>query len=127
MNFLIDTHALIWYIEGNKKLSTNVISVIENTENTVFVSKASLWEMAIKISLKKLEISILFEELEIFLEENEFSILDYNFEHLNTLLKLPFHHSDPFDRLIISQAIIEDFRIITHDKAFDHYEVKILK
>jgi PIN domain nuclease of toxin-antitoxin system len=127
MNFLIDTHALIWYIEGNKKLDNNVIAVIENTKNTVFVSKASLWEMAIKISLKKLEISIPFEELETFLEENEFSILDYNFEHLNTLLKLPFYHSDPFDRLIISQAISEGLRIITHDEAFDHYAVKILK
>ena len=127
MNVLIDTHALIWYIEGNKKLSNKVIALIENTENIVFVSKASLWEMAIKISLKKLEISIPFEELERFLEENEFSILDYNFEHLNTLLKLPFHHSDPFDRLIISQALCEDLSIITHDDAFDHYEVKILK
>lgn len=93
----------------------------------VYVSKASLWEMAIKISLGKLEISISFEELEVYLEENEFAVLDYNFEHLKTLLTLPFHHSDPFDRLIISQAITDDLRIITHDEAFNNYPVKISK
>ncbi|HLP46869.1 MAG TPA: type II toxin-antitoxin system VapC family toxin [Candidatus Kapabacteria bacterium] len=93
----------------------------------MFVSKASLWEMAIKISIKKLEIAIPFEKLEFFLEENEFLILDFTFEHLNTLLKLPSHHSDPFDRLIISQAITNNLRIITHDENFDHYGVKILK
>lgn len=127
MNFLIDTHALIWHIRGAKKLGKNVISVIEDTENTVYVSKASLWEMAIKISLGKLEISIPFEELEVYLEENEFLVLDYNFEHLKTLLILPFHHSDPFDRLIISQAITDGLSIITHDAAFNNYSVKTLK
>lgn len=127
MNFLIDTHALIWHIRGAKKLSKKVISIIEDTQNTVYVSKASLWEMAIKISLGKLEISIPFEDLEVYLEENEFSVLDYNFEHLKTLLTLPFHHSDPFDRLIISQAITDGFKIITHDEAFKNYPVKTLK
>ena len=80
-----------------------------------------------KISLGKLEISIPFNELEVYLEDNDFLILEYNFEQLKTLLTLPFHHSDPFDRLIISQAITEDLRIITHDEAFIKYPVKILK
>lgn len=73
---MIDTHALIWYIEGNKKLKKKAVSAIEKTENTVYVSKASLWEMAIKISLGKLEMSIPFDELEVYLEKNEFSILE---------------------------------------------------
>ena len=100
MILLIDTHALIWYIEGNKRLRKYVVSVIENTDNTIFVSKASLWEMAIKMSLKKLEMSIPFDQLEKFLEENE---------------------------LIISQAITNNLKIITHDESFALYDVKILK
>ena len=126
MNLIIDTHALIWHIEGNKRLSKKVASVIENTGNSVYVSKASLWEMAIKINLGKLEMSIPFDELEVYLEKNEFLILDYNFGHLKTLLTLPFHHSDPFDRLIISQAITDDLTIITHDSIFRNYSVKLL-
>ncbi len=127
MNVLLDTHALIWYIEGNKKLSTHTIEIIENTDNTIFVSKASLWEMAIKMSLEKLKLSIPFEKLEVFLDENEFSILDYTFKHLNMLLKLPFFHGDPFDRLIISQAIADDLKIITHEETFNQYAVKVLR
>jgi PIN domain nuclease of toxin-antitoxin system len=100
---------------------------LEDTENTVYVSKASLWEMVIKLSLGKLVISVPFEDLETYLEENEFLVLDYNFDHLKTLLTLPFHHSDPFDRLILSQAITDDLRIITNDKAFDNYPVEILE
>jgi PIN domain nuclease of toxin-antitoxin system len=126
MKVLIDTHALIWYIGGKKKLSKKTIAVIENTKNQVYVSKASLWELAIKISLGKLEISIPFEELEAFLKENAFFILEYNFSHLQKLLSLPFHHSDPFDRLIISQAITDNLTIITKDKSFRKYPVTIL-
>ena len=126
MNLIIDTHTLIWHIEGNKKLKKKAVSTIENTENSVYVSKASLWEMVIKISLGKLEMSIPFDELEVYLEENGFPILDYNFGHLKTLQTLPFHHSDPFDRLIISQAITDDLTIITHDPFFRDYTVKLL-
>jgi len=126
MSFLIDTHALLWYISGNKKLSEKAIAIIENTKNIIFVSKASLWEIAIKISLGKLQITMPFETLELFLKENDLEVLDYNFSHLNILLTLPFHHSDPFDRLIISQAISENLTIITNDRSFQDYQVKLL-
>ena len=127
MNFLLDTHVLIWYIDGDERLGERVITVIENKENMVYVSKASLWEIAIKISIGKLGISIPFDDLENLLKVHDFSILDYNFMSLKELITLPFHHSDPFDRLIISQAITGDFTIITHDRAFDDYAVTILK
>jgi len=123
---LIDTHALIWYITGCKKLGREAISVISDQENTIFVSKASLWEMAVKISLGKLEIGISFDELELYLEENNFLILDFDFKHLKSLLNMPFHHSDPFDRLIIAQAIVEEMPIITNDRIFTNYPVHIM-
>ncbi|MBC8486459.1 MAG: type II toxin-antitoxin system VapC family toxin [Bacteroidetes bacterium] len=126
MNIIIDTHALIWYIEGEKRLSKTAISAIENLNNQVFVSKASLWELAIKISLGKLKISIGFDDLKKFLLENGFSILDYNFDHLITLLSLQYHHRDPFDRLIIAQSIYNRFNIVTIDKNFRKYDVKII-
>lgn len=127
MTYLIDTHALIWYIAGDRRLRRRAISFIEDKNNTVYISKATLWEMAIKISLGKLALSIPFEELEVYLEENNFLILDYNFDHLKKLLTLPFHHSDPFDRLIIAQALADDLTIITHDMWFENYPVKVIK
>lgn len=127
MTFLIDTHVLIWYIEGDTRLEQGVISVIENSNNRICVSNASLWEMAIKISIGKLKISLAFEELERFLKVHDFGILDFNFSHLNTLITLPSHHGDPFDRLIISQALTENYTIISHDKSFDNYTVEILR
>ena len=127
MIYLIDTHALIWYIAGDKKLGRKAISVIEDTDNIIYISKVTLWEMAIKISLGKLALSIPFDELEAYLEENEFFILDYNYVHLKRLLTLPFHHGDPFDRLIIAQALVDDITIITHDKWFADYPVRLIR
>ena len=127
MTYLIDPHALIWYIAGDRRLRRRAVSVIEDKNNTIYISKATLWEMAIKISLGKLAISIPFEELEVYLEENNFFILDYNFDHLKKLLTLPFHHSDPFDRLIIAQALADDITIITHDTWIEHYSVRAIK
>ncbi|MEZ4885762.1 MAG: type II toxin-antitoxin system VapC family toxin [Chitinophagales bacterium] len=126
MNVLIDTHALIWYIEGNRQLSSKAIEAIDNDNNQVFVSKASLWEMVIKLSLKKLDISIEFKDLESMLARHNILVLDFDFAHLKPLLTLPFHHKDPFDRLIIAQAMTEDIHVITKDSYFEAYPVKIL-
>ena len=126
MNIIIDTHALIWYIEGEKKLSKTAISAIENQNNQVFVSKASLWELAIKISLGKLQISIGFDDLEKFFFENGFTILDYNFDKLAILLTLQYHNSDPFDRLIIAQSISNKYHIVTRDNKSRKYDVAII-
>ncbi|MFK7908127.1 MAG: type II toxin-antitoxin system VapC family toxin [Chitinophagales bacterium] len=125
MNLLIDTHALIWYIEGNRELSSKAIEAIDNERNQIFVSKASLWEMAIKLSLNKLTISIDFSDLESFLLRCNFLILDFDFPHLKTLMTLPYHHRDPFDRLIIAQAITENLDVITRDNYFKYYPVRL--
>ncbi|MFA4924929.1 MAG: type II toxin-antitoxin system VapC family toxin [Ignavibacteriaceae bacterium] len=126
MNYLLDTHVLIWYLEGDKKLSEESISLIDNADNKVYVSIVGLWEIAIKISLGKLKISIPFDELKEILDKSSFDILDLNFDDLINLQKLAFHHSDPFDRLLIAQAISNNFILISHDEIFRKYPVSLI-
>ncbi len=126
MKYLIDTHILIWFIEGDEKLSEAARSLIANPANDIYVSQASLWEMTIKISIGKLSLSISLAELELFLVSNQFQILETQFRHYEILQYLPFHHQDPFDRMIIAQAKAEDYTIITHDDRFKLYDVKLL-
>ncbi len=126
MKYLIDTHILIWYIEENMQLKNKIVREIENPQNQVFVSKISLWEIAIKVGIGKLQMTISFPDLEDFLVANNFSIIDYNFEHLKMLLTLPFHHNDPFDRLLIAQSITENIILITDDNKFNLYDLSIL-
>ncbi|NES21762.1 MAG: type II toxin-antitoxin system VapC family toxin [Symploca sp. SIO3E6] len=125
MNYLIDTHILIWFIEGNNKLSLQAQALITNPANDIYISQASLWEMTIKISIGKLSLSISLSDLELFLSSNQFKILETKFSHYKILQYLPFHHQDPFDRLIIAQAKAEDYTIITNDERFKLYDVKL--
>ena len=126
MNYLIDTHVLIWFGETDEQLPLSTRNIIEEVGNNIFVSHASIWEMAIKMSLGKLQVSYTLPEWEKFLQENAFLMLPNKFSHYEVLLSLPFHHQDPFDRLLIAQAIAEDFTIITHDPKFRAYPVKLL-
>ncbi len=126
MNYLIDTHILIWHAENSPKLSSRFAEILNNPSNNVVVSYASLWEIAIKQSLGKLEISMTLSELENHLQQNLFTLLQTSIEQLERLQKLPFHHNDPFDRLLIAQAQEEDFTIITEDGNFRYYEVNLL-
>ncbi len=126
MNYLIDTHILIWHAENSPKLSSRFAEILNNPSNNVVVSYASLWEIAIKQSLGKLEISMTLSELENHLQQNLFTLLQTSVEQLERLQKLPFHHNDPFDRLLIAQAQEEDFTIITEDSNFRYYEVNLL-
>lgn len=127
MNYLIDTHILIWFIEGNARLSYDVRWLIANPDNDIYISQASLWEMTIKISIGKLSLSISISEWEKFLINHHFQILETKFSHYEILQKLPFHHQDPFDRLIIAQAKGEDYTIITHDNRFKLYDVRLFE
>ena len=125
MKYLLDTHALIWFIEGNNQLSAHARQLMEDESNELFISVASLWEMAIKISIGKLNLVQPFETL--FpgqLEINNIQILDISVDHLREVSRLPFHHRDPFDRLMIAQAKVEGFPIISVDAAFDAYGVQ---
>ena len=124
MNYLIDTHILLWYIVGDKWIKKDTKTIIEEKSNTIYISNASLWEITIKVSIGKLKLKGSLIDLKIFLKENGFIILEFDFEDLETLLTLPFHHQDPFDRIIISQVQTKSLEIITNDGIINKYFAK---
>jgi len=123
MDLLIDTHILIWYIEGNSSLSQSMLDLIEAPDNDLCMSIASLWEMAIKIGKGKLNLGIEFHDLENLLNQLEIKILPIVFSDTETYLRLPFHHNDPFDRIIISQAITQELSLMSADHQFSAYAI----
>ncbi len=125
MRYLLDTHALLWFIAEDKQLSSSGQRLILDSSSEIFISTASLWEIAIKINIGNLALNKPFEQL--FPDELDFhgiEILDITVDTLVQLTTLPLHHRDPFDRLIIAQAIVEGIPIIGKDEAFDLYDVK---
>ncbi len=126
MTLLLDTHTFIWFLNGDKKLSPNAKNAIIDTRNRCFISVASLWEIAIKLSLKKLKLKSTFNAIAPILEDNLIEILPLTFDHLQHLLKLEYYHRDPFDRIMIAQAMAENLTIIGKDEDFRLYKVKLI-
>ena len=127
MNLLLDTHILIWLIDGSEKLNKTARHAIEDESNSLYLIIASLWEITIKTSLGKLELGIPLEQITTnFILPSGFKILPIHFSHLLVLKDLPFHHRDPFDRMLISQAISESLTLVSEDRAFGDYTVKTL-
>lgn len=127
MRYLLDTHSLIWFLEDHIQLSDKARGKIMNIENRCFVSIASIWEIFIKVNIGKLKLDFPVSALKREIHENGFEILPIEFEHLQQLLQLDFHHKDPFDRLLIAQAQCEKMTIITKDNNFSKYnKVKLL-
>lgn len=124
MAYLLDTHTFLWFVSGDKQLPESARVIIQNIHESCFLSAASLWEITIKHQNKKLELGISLEELFAFADRNQIEIIPINYIHLLQLSKLPAHHNDPFDRLIIAQAISEDLKIISRDTIFKNYTVK---
>ncbi len=125
MKFLIDSHTLIWFLNGNFQLPFAIRELIEDEDNEIFVSIASLWEIAIKISTGKLNLGKPFEILfPSQLEINSMTVLPISIEHLRVVSSLPFHHRDPFDRLIIAQSQVEQMPVVGVDEVFDLYGVE---
>jgi PIN domain nuclease of toxin-antitoxin system len=122
MNILLDTHAFLWYLNGDENLSDKARKSIEKKNSVVYVSIASIWEISIKIGLKKLKIDVSLEELENQISLNNFIILPIKFEHIIELSKLDNHHRDPFDRILIAQSLTEKITLITKDAHFNHYK-----
>jgi PIN domain nuclease of toxin-antitoxin system len=125
MRVLLDTHALIWFLEGDERLSGRARETIAQDDNEVLVSIVSLWEMSIKHSLGKLELGQPFADLiPKQLEANAFGVLGVELTHVIELGTLPYHHRDPFDRLMIAQARVEGLPVVSDDRAFDAYGVQ---
>ncbi len=124
MRLLLDTHALLWFLEDDPRLSGLARAAVEAGENERWVSMASGWEMAIKSQLGKLRLPLAFGEFfPAALEARGFSILPISASHLHRFHALALHHRDPFDRLLVAQALAEGFTVIGNDPAFDAYGV----
>ena len=127
MRLLLDTHALLWFCEGNTALSAAARGAMEDSSNELYVSHATPWEVAIKLSLGKLELQTSYDALfPGVLDANGFQLLPLSLEHYRTLIPLPRHHGDPFDRLLIAQALVEGLTLITCDPQFPAYGVPVL-
>jgi len=122
--FLLDTHTFLWFVSGDSQLPETIKTKIEDINQPCFLSAVSLWEITIKQQIGKLKLKISLQELFDYADRNQIEIIQITYDHLLSLSKLPNHHSDPFDRLIISQAIAEDFILISRDNGFKKYKVK---
>lgn len=126
MKNLLDTHTLLWFVEGDERLSVSAKKAIEDANASNFVSIASLWEIAIKVSLGKLELKAPFSKIETQIIENGFQVLPVTFKDTVVLSTLPFHHRDPFDRIIISQCISEERAVLSKDRFFKEYGITVV-
>lgn len=127
MKLLLDTHTFLWFVDDDPKLSNRLKDLIEDTSNVSYLSVASLWEMSIKFNLGKLTLDPNYEEFvnrEVI--TSSIQLLNIELSHLRINATLPFHHRDPFDRLIIAQSIAENIPIVTLDSAFDKYSVTLM-
>lgn len=116
MKLILDTHVIIRLVNGDSSIDPEIVQLIDDKSNQKYVSVASLWEIAIKVSINKLKMRGSISEIIKLLSENDISIVDIKPLHLEHLILLPFIHKDPFDRLIIAQARTENWQIITDDQ-----------
>ena len=127
MKLLLDTHAMYWYIEGDPKLSGTAQTLIQDATNDVFVSPASYWEIAIKVSIGKWALNRPYDEfIDLGLHRYGFGLLPIQPEHTARVATLPFprDHRDPFDRMLVAQALVENIGIVSSDVQLDGYGVQ---
>jgi PIN domain nuclease of toxin-antitoxin system len=124
MNLILDTHVLLWWLDDNPVLSDKERLAIANSENLIALSAVVVWEIRIKQALGKLEIAPDFYNV---IKNQGFEMLSITPDHAYAVGDLPMHHRDPFDRMIVAQAKLEGLTIVTHDVAFQKYDVSLLK
>jgi PIN domain nuclease of toxin-antitoxin system len=123
LRLLLDTHVLIWAISDPGRLSTSAQGAIASRENEVFVSVISPWEIAIKKSRHRIED---FAALDPVLKDSEFELLPVLLRHTKAIESMPHHHRDPFDRMLVAQAVVDGMTIVTADRKLTEYQVALL-
>lgn len=128
MDYLLDTQVIIWFIDGDIKIPQHVRNVVKNPQNTISITIVSLWEIAIKRSIHKLSLTTSLHDIRDQISSEQVNILPIKVNHLETVEKLAYEdkHRDPFDRLIVSQAISEGMVLISSDPFFKNYPIKVL-
>lgn len=119
MRLLLDTHILLWWLLDDRKLTKETERYISSSENEVFISPVSTWEIAIKQSIGRLTIDL--KEFDQAIQKSGLSVLSITMPHTLAVASLPMHHTDPFDRLLVAQSIVEPMRIVTHDETMGMY------
>ena len=125
MRVLIDTHVFLWWVEGDRALPAKARRVIADQENECLVSLVSMWELAVKANLGKLRLALPVQRYVVeHLANNAFGLLDIRIAHVGLVETLTRHHGDPFERLLIAQALVEDLPVVTADPIFRKYGIK---
>ena len=124
MKFLLDTHALLWWLADDDQLGGAAREVIADPANDILISMVSLWEIAVKVRIGKLQADI--EEIINAVQREGFTVLDVGVAHLVALAGLPMHHRDPFDHLLIAQAMTEDATFMSEDRYAARYPVRMV-
>ena len=123
MNYLLDTHAFLWWLSDSDQLSEQARKIIGDSDNRIFMSHASQWEIAIKVSINRLTFPI--NDMETELVKNGFDLLNITTPHIIQTTSLPLHHRDPFDRMLIAQAQSESLILISKDHIFPRYDINL--
>lgn len=126
MTYLLDTSSFLWFIYDERRLTSDAFTLLEDSSNSIYLSLASIWEIAIKANLGRgLELREPFPEfIDYQLNATSFQVLNINISHLKRVADLPPIHRDPFDRLLIAQSLVENLPMITNDSVFDAYQVQ---
>jgi PIN domain nuclease of toxin-antitoxin system len=128
VNYLLDTHVWLWWLLRPERIRREVVRLIADAANTIYVSTVSSWEIAIKISIGKLRLPEAMEKaIPDSLAVDSMATLVLEHRHCFELATLPLHHRDPFDRMLIAQARVQGWPVITADPEFDHYDVEVIK
>lgn len=124
MNALLDTHTLLWWLNDDPALSDKARATISDGGNLIFISAVVIWEIRIKQALGKLEIP---SEFRAVLERQAFEALAITVDHAHAVAQVPLIHSDPFDRMLVAQARVEGFTIVSRDSIFERYRIPLIK